>query len=85
MSKVKTSVHESKSVVKSVSLSNGGFVEIELDEANSGYLKVQVGSCNSGFVNSMGAWRWVQHGNDKKNIKTLTEIRDAANSILETL
>lgn len=84
MSKVKTSVHESKSVVKSVSLSSGGFIELELDEAGSGYLKIHVGKNSNPHVISQ-AWRWVQHGGDKNNVKTLTEIRDAANSILESL
>lgn len=84
MSKVKTSVYESKSVIKSVSLSSGGFVELELDEAGTGYLKIHV-TKNEGMFDHMGAWRWMQHGKDDKNIKLLTEIRDAATAILESL
>lgn len=84
MGKLHTTVHETKSVIKSYKLSNGGFVELELDESDAGYLKVHVGSSESMF-DSMQAWRWIQHADDKKNIETLTEIRDACNAILESL
>lgn len=83
--KVTTSVHETKSVIKGVELSNGGFVELELDEAGNGYLKIHVSKNEREMFSASQAWRYIQHGKDEKNIKTLTEIRDAATAILESL
>lgn len=83
--KVRTSVHEVKSTIKGITLSSGGFIELELDEGGSGYLKVHVSKSDKPYWDAIGAWRWIQHGDDKKNIKLLTEIRDGADAILESL
>lgn len=81
---VKTSIHEVHQVTKSVSLSSGGFVELQLDEAGNGYLKIHVSKNTSVFIPG-DAWRWIQRSDDKQNIKLLTEIRDAANALLESI
>lgn len=85
MNKVKTNVHETKTVTRTVSLSNGGFIEIEMAEIGDGYLKVHVSKREDDLYYGNQAWRYIQHGKDDKNIKILREIRDAANKLLESI
>jgi len=82
--KVDTCVRESKTTTKGVSFSNGGFIELEVGDSK-GYLKVHVTEQDGVTFSASQAWRWIQHGTNKKNIKLLRELRDAADALLESV
>jgi len=84
-SKLYTNISEVKTVTRDVSLSSGGFIELQLAENGSGYLKIHISSQKESWGSVLQAWRWINHGKDEENLKLLTEIRDAANLILETI
>lgn len=82
--KVDTSIQESRTTTKSTTFSNGGFIELMLG-GSKGYLKVHVTERDSHTFSTSEAWRWIQHGSDKRSIKLLRELRDAASALLESI
>lgn len=82
--RVVSTVHEIKTITKSISLSTGGFAQIELSEEGDGYLKIHLAK-NPNVYHFNDSWRWIHYGKDKKNRKLLVELRDALNTLLESV
>jgi hypothetical protein len=88
MKKVNTTiVNESKTITKSVSLKNGGFVELEYTNDNQpAYLKVHLGTdSHNTSIYSYYHWKYIQHLNKDKAIALATELRDALTLLLDNI
>lgn len=84
--KLKQSIHETKTVTSSVSLSTGGFVQLEQSELGDGYLKVHLQKEPDNYILIMNqAWRYIIFAKDKKLIETATELRDALTVLIDSI
>lgn len=84
MNKVQTTTYKTTSETFSIQLSTGGFVEVQLAEPGRGYLKIHLGEAPD-YGDTTNAWRYIHHSKNKDTLKLLCELRNATNSLIETL